>query len=190
MSGKADPEVYIPIIIACFLLFLTWVTFGLDGLSNNLFMISLYTLFVPALFFTFGAFIEQQVVKKQIDRVVADVKNTAEDLDHPIPIVNIPPATKAEDDIVKRYNEQTVRQAFTVMGPMFAGGIILSYILWRVSKKRASYNFIVFSNLLLLMLIAMVEMLFFGLVTLNYRSLDTNMIARTALTKIGEKMGG
>lgn len=188
MAG--DPELYVPILVACFLLVLTWAVFGLDGLSNNLFMISLYCIFVPCLFFTFGAFIEQQVVKKQIDRVVSEIETTATDLNYTIPTVDIPPASKESDQQVKDLNKETIHEAYVVMGPLFAGGLIFSYVCWKVSKKRISYKFIVFSNLLLLLLIAIVEMLFFGLVTLNYRSLDTNLIARTTLINIGEKMGG
>ena len=185
-----DPEIYGPVIVSVFLLGLTWLSFGLDGLSNNLFLISLYSIFVPSLFFTFGALIEKMVVKKQIDRVVKQVETTSTDLNYDISDVNIPPASKEEDQQVKDQNTKTVQDAYTVMAPIFGGGIVLSYILWRNSKKRISYKFIIFSNILLLILIAIIEMLFFGLITLNYRSLDTNMIARTTLTSIGKKLKG
>jgi hypothetical protein len=186
--GFSESGVYIPITISIALFLISWVYSGLEGLSSILLMVSIYSLFVPSLFFTFGAFIEQLIVKKQIDRVTEEIKQVPEAVGYDIPDINIPPADPSEDEKVIKSNQDLMTQAFLILVSFFIAGAGLSYIAWNSSEKRIPYKHIIVSNLLLLGLVSLIEILFFGLITLNYRSLDSNMVVRTSLKTIGEKM--
>ncbi len=186
-----DPEkVYIPVITAVFLLLLTWKTLGNRAFSSNLFMISIYAMLVPILFFTYGSYIEKLVVEKQIQKVVDQIKEVPERVGFPLPNVSIPEPDESDDDYVKDKNEQLVSTAFIVLTCGFLGGVFLSYLLWVYAVDNFSWKRIIYANLGLLLLITIVEIAFFGVVTLNYRVLDTNSLIKNSLDKIADKIEG
>jgi hypothetical protein len=182
-----DENTYIPLLIFAGLLFSTYYFLGIRALSSNIFMLSIYTMFVPILFFTYGAYIEKQIVKDQVERLVDSFTSNVKVLGYTIPDVNIP-VDKSLDDTVKKNNTDLLKRAFTVLTVGFAGGVALSVVLWRYAKERFEFMHMVYENLGLLLLVAITEVVFFGVISRNYRSLDSNAIKKYILEELAAKL--
>jgi hypothetical protein len=61
-------------------------------------------------------------------------------------------------------------------------------VLWRYAKKRFEFRHMVYENLGLLLLVAITEVVFFGVISRNYRSLDSNTIKKYTLEQIADKL--
>ena len=179
-----DENTYVPIILLIIILALTYLLLGIKALTSNIFMLSIYTMFVPILFFTYGAYIEKETVRGQTERLVdsmledvnrAGIQNSA-----------IPRVTEdtSMDDTVKQINDGIIKNAFMYTGIALAGGVVLSILLWKIAKEKFDLSHIIYENFGLLFLVAVTEIAFFGLVSRNYRTLDTNEIKVYILDKL------
>ena len=144
-------------------------------------------MFVPILFFTYGAYIEKQIVKKQVVRLIENVTDEAKALGYDIPNVQIS-ADKSKDEEVKKNNRDLLKTAFIYLSVGFVGGIVLTFLLWKYSKKNINYKHIAVENLALLVLVALTEIAFFGVISRNYRTLDSNKIKKYILENLANKM--
>ena len=182
-----DEEVFVPIIILLILLLITYYSLGIQALSSNIFMLSIYAMFVPILFFTYGAYIEKQIVKNQVERLVESFTSDAKNLNIGIPPIDIP-VDKKFDSSVKKINDDLIKKSFTILTIGFIVGVILSLVLWKYAKKTFNFKHLVYENFSLLLLVAITEIIFFGVISRNYRTLDSNGIKRYILEKIADKI--
>lgn len=180
-------NIYIPLIFFGGLLGATYYLLGIGALTSNIFMLAIYSMFVPILFFTYGAYIEKQIVKKQVVRLVDNLTSSAKDLGYTIPDIEIPVNTSL-DETVEENNRDLLKTAFLYLSVGFIGGIGLTIALWYYSKKKFNYAHMAYENLGLLLLVAITEIAFFGVVSRNYRSLDSNKIKKYILTELAKKL--
>ena len=66
--------------------------------------------------------------------------------------------------------------------------MLLSLLLWKYAKIKFKFNHMVYENFGLLFLVAITEIVFFGVISRNYRSLDSNEIKKYTLVKLSEKL--
>ena len=144
-------------------------------------------MFVPILFFTYGAYIEKNIVKDQIERLVDNFTSDATDLGYIIPDISIP-VDSSLDSKVKENNDDLLKRAFTYLTVGFAGGIAISVVLWKFAKQKFRFRHLVYENFALLLLVAITELAFFGIISRNYRTLDSNKIKKFILTQLSEKL--
>ena len=182
-----DKNTYIPLIVFFVLLFLTYYLLGIRALSSNIFMLAIYTMFVPILFFTYGAYIEKRIVKNQVERLVDSFTSNVTELGYTIPNIEIP-IDKSLDQEVRINNDKLLKTAFLYLTFGFLGGIFISVMLWKYAKKKFKFKHLVYENFSLLLLVALTEIAFFGVISRNYRSLDSNQIKKFILEKISEKV--
>jgi len=180
-------NIYIPLAIFGGLLGATYYSLGIKALTSNLFMLSIYAMFVPILFFTYGAYIEKDIVKKQVIRLIDNLTSEAKSLDAKIPHLTIPP-NEDLDKTVKESNNKLIKKAFLYLSVGFIGGIALTIGLWLYSKKNFDYKHMAYENFGLLFLVALTELAFFGVVSRNYRTLDSNRIKKFILTEVAAKL--
>jgi len=182
-----EEDTFIPIILFFLLLFATYYLLGTQALSSNIFMLSIYSMFVPILFFTYGAYIEKQIVKSQIERLIDNLTSNAKELDIGIPPMPHLDPNKNLDLKVKKDNDDLLKKAFITLSIGFVGGLIISMSLWKFAKQTFNFKHLVYENFSLLFLVAITELVFFGVVTKNYRTLDTNGIKKHILEQIADK---
>lgn len=180
-------KVYIPLIAFGGLLGATYYLLGIKALTSNIFMLAIYSMFVPILFFTYGAYIEKQIIKKQVVRLIENLEESAKDLDFTIPNVDIA-VDKTLDESVKKNNRELIKIAFGYLTAGFLGGIILTILLWHFASKQFNYKHMVYDNISLLVLVAITEIVFFGVVSRNYRTLDSNKIKKFILEELSKKL--
>ena len=181
-------KIYIPLIVFGGLLGATYYLLGIRELTSNIFMLAIYAMFVPILFFTYGAFIEKQIVKKQVTHLIDELTSSVKKLyPNEIPDINIP-IDKSLDKTVKETNRKLLKTAFLYLTIGFIGGIFLTIGLWHYSKKSFNYKHMVYQNFGLLLLVAITEIAFFGVISRNYRSLDSNKIKHYILTEVAKKL--
>ena len=144
-------------------------------------------MFVPVLFFTYGAYIEKQIVKNQIERLVENFTSDATKLGYNIPDVKVP-IDDTLDSIVKKNNKDLIKRAFTFLTVGFIGGVALSVVLWKYSNKNFKFKHMMYENFGLLLLVAITEIAFFGIISRNYRSLDSNKVKKYILERLAVKL--
>lgn len=180
-------KIYIPLAVFGFLLAATYYLLGIGALTSNIFMLAIYAIFVPTLFFTYGAFIEKEIVRKQVIHLIDELTQSAKSLNYNIPNVNIP-VNDSLDKKVKDINNDLIKEAFLYLSVGFIGGIILTIGLWYYSKKSFNYKHMAYENFGLLLLVAITEIAFFGVISRNYRTLDSNKIKEFVLKEIAKKL--
>lgn len=152
---------------------------------SNIFVISSYLLIVPTLFFTYGAYIEKQIVKTQIVRIIQELKDSADAIGVSIPKIKLQ-INKSLDAEVEHKNRELIKYAIItlILGSLF-GYVIAIYLWWR--KPNFNVKHMIIRDFLLLFLIIVTEILFFTVITKNYRTIDANMIKYTILNDLTEK---
>jgi hypothetical protein len=183
-----DVETYLPLIILAILLTVTYVVMGIEVLASNIFMLSIYSMFVPILFFTYGAYIEKQIVRSQVTRLIDNFTSDATKLGYTIPKVTFPVPDSEMDQKVKKLNKEIMEEAFIYLSVGFIAGVALSVVLWKYAKTKFNFKHLAYENFALLLLVAITEIAFFGIVSRNYRTLDANEVKRFMLTEIAKKL--
>lgn len=174
----------IVIFIICF--FLIYLLFGKKIFINNIILISSYVIIVPIIFFSFGSYIEKIVIKKQIVKLVNKIKYITSkfniNLNNEIKIK----VNKEDDANVKKNNKTIIRKAFIISSIIFIIGFIISLSLAKINNIK--FIPILKYNLIILFAIIVVELLFFSLISKNYRSVDSNDIIKYIILEIANKM--
>tara|TARA_Y100000816_G_C25837171_1_gene437604 strand:- start:99 stop:677 length:579 start_codon:yes stop_codon:yes gene_type:complete len=163
------------------ILITVYVTFGIKQVVSNIYVLSVYSLIIATLFFTYVAQIEQYIVKSQVEHLLDEFTNDYKIfIGDDTGIVHVKDVTdKSQDDKVNINNDKLIKRSFLILGVSFAVGIIICISFWLITTKffpKKSFNFkkLMIENSILLFIVVMVELLFFGLVTRNYKTLDIN----------------
>jgi len=159
--------------------------FSRNKLSSNLFLISLYTVLIVVLFFTYGSYIEKVSIKNQINYIIDEQTSTLQSIiksttsginfsDNDL-IKSIPPQNKNLDDETKKNNTKALYEAIIFASVVFIIGVSLSYLLWKKNGKN-TFSIMVYHNLIILVFVFIVELVYFACLSKNYRSMKTNEI--------------
>jgi len=167
-------------------------------ICNILLHIMLISAFLGSYFFTFGAYLEREVLKEQLNYLI----NTTL---HPIKILMPGISTEIKNKI-KNYNFKIDEQAdintenknkktiysaikfislFCVVGLMVV--IILSVILDREGMTyNEFYKKLIIRNMIILVFIALTEFIFAYFFAKNYMSIDTNKLKQQIFISLDE----
>ena len=163
-------------------------------ICETLVMVSLYTIFVSILFFTYGKYIETQVAKNNanllVNSLTSDLKffgtqlvpNQFDILEKVLQNLKAPDMTK-DDQKTKDQNLALIKKTMLIVfgGALIA--ILFGLFLWIFLLKRPVkqyFTFIFPHAMILLIFVGIVEIAFFTFISKNYRSLDPN-VAKKAL---------
>jgi len=166
--------------------------------STTLLMLGIYTAFVGFFFFTYGAYIERNVVKNQIDTLISDFTDDfiffgKESSDKSIintikkDIKNIsPPDMRDADKVVEENNSALIKKATIILSVTFIVFLLISICVWyfglsKTQKRKDNYASIIERIILLMIIVMLTEFLFFTLVAGNYHPVDPNKIKKYLL---------
>ena len=164
--------------------------------STTLLMLGVYAAFVGFFFFTYGSYIENNVIDNQINTLTdnftddfvffASKSETGQDFIHQIRnnIKNIKsPDLSKEDEEVNKNNNSVIKKAVITLAITFVVFVILSIIVWfyglnQKEKKHDSYGHIIQRIVVLMIIVMLLEFLFFTLVAGNYTPVDPNNVKK------------
>jgi len=152
---------------------------------SNIFIISSYLVIVPSLFFTYGAYIERDIVKTQIVRIIEELKAAAYAIGYTIPNIDVSVDVDLDAKVEENNNELIKFAIITLVVVSLLGYITVAYLWWR--KPNFSVSYMMARDFLLLFLIIIVEVLFFTVITKNYRTIDANLIKYSILMDLAQK---
>ena len=163
--------------------------------TTTLLMLGVYAAFVGFFFFTNGAYTEKTVVKNQIDTLISDFSDDllffGKKILTPVEISRIndavqsitPPDMTKEDKKVEDNNSTLIMKATITLSITLVIFLLLSIGVWYFGlstkqKKKDSYSSMVQRIILLMIIVMLVEFLFFTLVAGNYHPVDPNQIKK------------
>ena len=158
-------------------------------ICETLVMVSLYTIFVSILFFTYGKYIETQVAKNNanllVDSLTTDLKffgiqlvpDEFHILEKVLKNLKAPDMTK-DDQKIKDQNLILIKKTMLIIFGGSLTAILFGLFVWIFLLKRPFkqyFTFIFPHVIILLIFVAIVEITFFTFISKNYRSLDPNV---------------
>ena len=166
------------------------MTFKAFDVCNILLHIMLISTFLGSYFFTFGAYLEREVLKDQLNYLVdttlqpmkilvpgisTDIKNKMKSYNFKI--------DESSDIKTEQQNKKTVDKAIKLITFFFIIGLIVIVIISRtLDREGMSYNDffkkLITRNLIILIFIAATEFIFAFFFVKNYMSLDTNKLKK------------
>jgi len=165
-------------IVGIILLISNYLVFGIKQTASMIFMIAIYSLFLGSFFFTFGAWVEEQTVKEQINSLTKECVKIYRLFIGDSKISKMEESDDT-DKSVEEKNKKTIKQAMTVLGIGCAIGIVLSYMLCIISRGgNEAFKELVIKNIIVLIFVAITQATFFYTVSRTYKSLDFNKIVR------------
>lgn len=169
---------------------------------NLLLSVSLFAIFVAIFFFTVGSTLEGIAVKRNTDRVVQELlepavsvldENEKKSANEQIKYLQAPDMD-SEDESVRSKNREIVRNSFLVLGPLLAFGIIVVFGVWKGMRSAKARNpnsaepfelkTMWIQNGILLAFVALTELLFLGMIGINYRSVKTKDIRLSVINAL------
>lgn len=163
------------VIVFIIVLVLIYYLFGYETLLNNIFLISVYAVIVAIIFFTFGAYIEKLIVQTQVENLIDEVLDPYQVVMDKKPDINIDPGGMDKlDEEVKQNNSDLVSKARVSLGSFCLVGLIIVIIMYIRKNDTISLKDLFIRNGILLIAVVTVELLFFGIITKNFRTLSLN----------------
>jgi hypothetical protein len=162
---------------------------SIEGVSNVLVGLTLFSIFLAVFYFTYASKIEQDILDIQVKNLINDLTSDMSALPNDIneqlrSIIRTMPVSdlSKEDEEVKNANNKLIGNTMVAFGSFTALTIIIVTIflyLYKVDIKD-----IIITNLIVLLFIAITEALFLNLIAKSYRSLDPNDIKLNIIKKI------
>lgn len=183
---KQENMIVILPVIGVILIIINYFVYGIKQTSSTIFMLSIYSLFLGSFFFTFGAWIEQETVKLQIESMTDDCMRLYHLFigDKPIGKITKSETIEEEDKEVNDSNKKLTKEAMMILGLGCMIGIAISIVLSCVVNEDNSFSFmsdIVVKNFVVLLFVGLTQVTFFYFVSRTYKSLDTNAIIRKVI---------
>ena len=160
-------------------------------------MVAMYSVFVGIFFFTYGAYVEHKSLEKQIDNIVGSLTRNINPF---IPdavtnkiITEIPTAStirssmQTADSKAADNNSQVKKNAVEMLAGISIVGVGITAVLATIFPKIVNVKTLFKKNLTLLAFVAVVEFLFFTLVTENYLSVDPNVVKGYIVNAVSQK---
>ncbi len=162
--------------------------------TTTLLMLGVYAVFVGFFFFTYGAYTEKKVVKNEINILVNEFTEDfiffgqqaePDEFDELKKIINdiTAPNLSEADRKVEENNQNLIHTAIITLAVTFIVCLILSLCVWYFGFTKKQHAVEPYGNFtkritLLMIIVALVEFLFFTLVAGNYRPIDPNSIKK------------
>lgn len=158
--------------------------------ANVILHVVLISSFIGIFFFTYGSYVEQQVIKSQMDYIVKDMVG---DLNNFIPsgsksTINAtigqiqPPDMSKEDADAQNNNSKLLKQALTVLGIVFAIG--MGTTIWMSYHYNFSMKELLKTDLIILGFVALTEFCYLTFIGKNYRSGDPNYVKKALVESL------
>ena len=171
------------ICVFLIILIIVYLSFGMKQVVSNVYTLSIYSLIVAGLFFTYVAAIERYIVKSQVETLMDDfTKDYKVFVGTNTGLVNVnnDPIDNLDKKVIDN-NDELIKKSFIILSVCCAVGILFCISTWLIIKKffkkhSFSMKSIVIQNSILLLFVVITELLFFGLVTRNYKTIDINEI--------------
>jgi hypothetical protein len=168
-------------------------------LSSTSLMVGMYSAFVGLFFFTYGAHVEKKALQNQIDNLVnsltRDITPLLGTLTKDFVASKIPnesairKSMQIADQKVRDSNKKVQREGILFLAAVFTVGIGISG-LFAAYQPVPKYTFadLVWKNFKLLLVVAVVEFLFFTFVPQRVLSVDPNSVRKEVLTKLKKRL--
>ena len=170
--------------------------------TTALLMLGVYTAFVGFFFFTYGAYTEKRVVSNQINTLVDSFsedfiffagqtesgEKLLKDISETIKNTKAPDLSEV-DAKVEKSNSSLIKTASIVLSVTFLVFSLLSVAVWyfglsKKEKRKDPYPSIVQRIVLLMIIVMLVEFLFFTLVAGNYSPVDPNSVKKALVESL------
>jgi hypothetical protein len=166
-----------------------------EKMSTIIMSIGIMSLFLIIFFFTYGAYVEHEMVSNEIIRL-ANIESTyihllpdiildmvKEKIDSQINEVDDDKNIKAHDEKVTKNNNEIIEKALTIFGITSAILVILSIIIY-LKYRDFSILDVIKVNVLTTLIIAIIEVFFATYIIKLYKPLDINLSNTTILKNI------
>ena len=166
------------------------MTYKAYDVCNILLHIMLISAFLGSYFFTFGAYLEREVLQDQLNYLVDTtlqpikilVPNISTDIKNKMKSYNFKIDEKADIKTAEQ-NKKTVDRAIKLITFFFVLGLIVIVILSKILDRDGMsygkfYKKLITHNLIILLFIAATEFIFAFFFAKNYMSLDTNKLKK------------
>lgn len=164
--------------------------------STTLLMLGVYAAFVGFFFFTYGSYIENKVIDDQINTLTnnftddfvffASKSENGQELINEIRknIKKINPPDLSKQDIqVEKSNSDLVNKAIIALSITLCIFVVFSILVWFYGlndkeKRVDTYGHIIQRIVVLMIIVMLLEFLFFTLVAGNYTPVDPNVVKK------------
>ena len=168
--------------------------------SNVIMHIILISVFIGIFFFTYGAYLEKEIIKTQVEYLIEDLLGSikvfmpemSDDVKQRIKDYDI--KVNEEDDIkVRNKNKETLKKAFMAITALVVVGVILIFAVLKIMKKQNMSNTKFWKTLLkhnavVLIFIGITYFIFAAYFAKKYLSIDTNHIKKSAIDNIFKEL--
>jgi hypothetical protein len=147
--------------------------------------------FIAIFFFTYVSSVEADIIKTQIDDVIANFVGTTDLVLTPdqknqvgkiiTENLTVPDMSQADSEAAKT-NSDLVKKSLIIFGSLVGAGLLIVILMWY--RYRFDILEIVKYSLIMLGVIALTELLFVTLVTKNYRLIDENYLSYLVITNL------
>lgn len=166
---------------------ITYFIFGLKQTSSTIFMVSIYSLFLGSFFFTFGAWIEELLVKDQIEHLTKEFVDVYHIFVGDKSISKLADDTSEDDKKVEDANKKLIGKAMLILCSGCLFGLVISYVLCVVGEGGMKdglreFSGIAIDNFIVLIFVAITQAIFFYTVSRTYKSLDSNKVIEKILS--------
>ena len=170
--------------------------------TTALLMLGVYTAFVGFFFFTYGAYTEKRVVSNQINTLVDSFsedfiffagqtesgEKLLKDISETIKNTKAPDLSEV-DAKVEKSNSSLIKTASIVLSVTFLVFSLLSVAVWyfglsKKEKRKDPYPSIIQRIVLLMIIVMLVEFLFFTLVAGNYSPVDPKSVKKALVESL------
>ena len=170
--------------------------------TTTLLMLGVYTAFVGFFFFTYGAYTERKVVSNQINTLIDSFSEDFIFFSEQTPngekwlksigenISDLkPPDLSNADKKVEENNSSLIKTASIILTVTFLVFSLLSVTVWyfglsKKEKRKDPYPSIIQRIVLLMIIVMLVEFLFFTLVAGNYSPVDPNSVKKALVESL------
>ena len=188
----ANLSIIIGIILFFILLGVVYKIYGVFGLCNGLFLLSFYVLILSFIFFTIGLQVENKVIQKNIDFLIDMFKRELPEM-KPKKKLELPIEEKKElnkeDEKINRENDKIIYKTIGYFGSFVILLLIASIIIWKKTNNdfKIFKNFIVIKNLIVLVVVMIVQIIFYKLVIQNNRPIGIYDLIENLINRLKKK---
>ena len=187
----ANLSIIIGVVLFFILLAIVYKIYGVFGLCNGLFLLSFYVLMLSFIFFTIGIQVENKVIKKNIDFIIERFKKEAPNMKlKKLKLTkDQQKQLKKDDEKTDRQNNKIIYKTLAYFGSFVILLLIASLTIWKKFNNdfKIFKNFIVIKNLIVLVVVMIVQIIFYKLVIQNNRPIGIYDLIENLIHKLKNK---
>ena len=162
--------------------------FSLNGVTNLLIGVTLFSIFLTVFYFTYASKVENDILEIQINNLVKsftdDLKNVDVNKDKLNGIINgltVPDMSDA-DNTVAYNNKQLIIKSFKIC--IILGIFCLFFALIMHFVYKVDIKSIIITNFIILLFVAFTEIFFLNMIAKKYMSLDPNSVKKNIVQNL------